>query len=167
MAVPYKRRVQRYLKESVDTLFNTRQFKSAVQKNAPVGDPTRVVKRYNVKLRLEDIAKASPGDAFFPQQTVPDDKLWEVKILRKYRRKLVSFDTGIVFGFFSNSHNWFTLPNGSGGSMPQVTEYTNKLYRGGTQSFGIYYTSGTAPTVGDGFMEFDIEIIESDFEFLQ
>ena len=61
MPVPFKKRLQRYHKESLDTLFRTLQFKQGVQRFAPQIS----VNSFEVTLTDADLIGTTPGTAFY------------------------------------------------------------------------------------------------------
>lgn len=149
MAVPFKKRLQRYHKESLDTLFRTLQFKQGVQRFAPQTS----VNFFEVTLTDADLIGSTPGTAFTTPISVPAGKYVRVTVDRIFTAGATQYDGSLVFGLIGPGNTYFSLP---GAPNLDSISTDRQTYRT-TSSIGIWHSVGAAPTVGDGIMKFRVE----------
>ena len=151
MPVPFKKRLQRYHKESLDTLFRTLQFKQGVQRFAPQIS----VNSFEVTLTDADLIGSTPGTAFITPIPIPAGKYARVTIDRIFTAGATQYDGNLVFGLTGPSNTYFSLPGAP--NLDSISTDTQIFRADLTSSIGIWHSVGAAPTVGDGIMKFRVE----------
>jgi len=160
MAVPFQKRLQRYVKESLDTLFSTKEFKRGVERYSSGSSGSTFLTTTVTVTAAEFIAANTPGDVVKNLLPSPGAGKFLLinSILAKFKDATVAFDNGPQYsaGLFS-----FGLPNGV--TTPDVVTYLSGASTKVNESIDITLSFGTAPTVGDGNIVFEIEYQILDF----
>ena len=153
MAVPFKNRLQRYHKESLDTLFRTLQFKQGVQRYSSSAGSSYLTTTVTVTA-AEFIATTTPGDVVKNLLPSPGAGKFILinSIMVKFKDATVAFDNGPQYNanLFS-----FGLPNLV--TTPDIVTYVSGVSTKVNESIDLKLQFGTAPTTGDGNLIFEIE----------
>jgi len=154
MAVPFQKRLQRYIKESLDTLFSTNEFKRGVERYSSGSSGSTFLTTTVTVTAAEFIAATTTGDTVKTLLPSPGAGKFILinSILGKFKDATVAFDNGPQYsgGLFG-----FGLP--SGVTTPDVVTYLSGAAAKVNQSIDITLSFGTAPTTGDGNLIFEIE----------
>lgn len=170
MSVPFKNRLQRYHKESLDTLFRTLQFKRGVERYSSGSSGPEILTTSVTVTGAEMIASTSHTILAAPDST----KYYALhSVAVKFKGGTTPFDNGSPYnvtfgtgigvaansGSLSQGLTVFNIPTNTTDAM--LAFLSGAMFKGEALTFNLH--AGSEPTVGNSDIVFDITYELKDF----
>ena len=162
MSVPFKNRLQRYYKESLDTLFRTLEFKRGVERYSSGSTFLTTT----VTITAAELLTTAPGDTL--KELIPAPGVGKYiainRFVGKFKNATVAYDNSPSVEFATNIASYGAFDISTLGTTENFVIYKGNGLASGINGniYAKYKSSTVTPTVGDGevIVEIEYEILD-------
>ena len=166
MSVPFKNRLQRYHKESLDTLFRTLQFKRGVEKYSS-GSSGSTLLTTTVTITAAELLTTAPNDTLKELIPAPGAGKYIAinQLVGKFKNATVAYDNSPSVEFATNIASYGAFDISTLGTTENFVIYKGNGLASGINGniYAKYKSSTVTPTVGNGEVIVEIEYKILDF----